>query len=64
MSEPRAFGTFLKDDGKILRSNTHLKWGESKQSIGAVIMLNPGSATLKSNGAWETFLNSSTKKVS
>ncbi|MCQ6281694.1 DUF6946 family protein [Bacillus sp. EB600] len=64
MNEPRAIGTFLKDDGKILRSKTRLQWGESKQSIGSVIMLNPGSATLKSNKEWVTFLNSSMKTVS
>ena len=65
MNEPkRSFGTLLKDDGKTLRSKTRLQWGESKQSIGSVIMLNPGSATLKSNKEWVTFLNSSMKTVS
>lgn len=44
MDQPQAFGTFVKRYGKIFRTSSYIQWGESRQSLGAVLMLNPGSA--------------------
>jgi len=46
MSNPKAYGTFIKRGNKIYRTSAYIQWGESEKSIGACLLLNPGSATL------------------
>ncbi|WP_224773325.1 hypothetical protein [Metabacillus idriensis] len=45
MNQPHAFGTFLKKKNLIFRESAYLQWGESEQSIGSFLLLNPGSAS-------------------
>lgn len=46
MSKPRAYGTFVKKRDNIYRTSAYIQWGDSEKSIGACLLLNPGSATL------------------
>jgi hypothetical protein len=38
-----AFGTFVKVDDKIFRTEVRLQWGDSDKLLCLLIMLNPGS---------------------
>lgn len=49
MNIPKVYGTFFKRRGKIYRKSTYIQWGNSEKSIGACLLLNPGSATLDKN---------------
>jgi hypothetical protein len=44
MNQPRAYGTFTKRGDHIFRTSAFIQWGDSEQSIGACLLLNPGSA--------------------
>jgi hypothetical protein len=46
MNEPRAYGSFVKRGANIYRTSAYIQWGNSDKSIGACLLLNPGSATL------------------
>ncbi|MCP8969946.1 hypothetical protein [Ectobacillus ponti] len=47
MSKPRAYGTFKMAGEYIYRTEAYIQWGESEESLGACLMLNPGSAVLE-----------------
>jgi hypothetical protein len=49
MSNPKAFGNFIKRGDIIYRTSAYIQWGESEKSIGSCLLLNPGSATLDNN---------------
>jgi hypothetical protein len=42
----QAFGTFIKRENNIYRTSAYIQWGDSTNSLGACLLLNPGSATL------------------
>jgi hypothetical protein len=42
----KAFGSFIKRDDNIYRTSAYLQWGDSTKSLGACLLLNPGSARL------------------
>ncbi|RYM04770.1 DUF1643 domain-containing protein [Sporolactobacillus sp. THM7-7] len=44
MTRPKAFGSFVLRHGKLFRTSAYIQWGKSSKSLGAVLMLNPGSA--------------------
>ena len=45
-TEPKAYGTFIKKGNYIFRTSAYLQWGDSEKSVGACLLLNPGSAKL------------------
>ncbi|MEJ6949380.1 hypothetical protein [Natronospora cellulosivora (SeqCode)] len=45
--EAKVYGTFIKKDGYIYRTDTYMQFGESDDIIGACVLCNPGSSTLK-----------------
>lgn len=47
MKEPTAYGHYRKKGDYIYRTSTYIQWGDSKQSIGACLLCNPGSAELE-----------------
>lgn len=42
----KAYGSFVKRDNHIFRTSAYLQWGDSADSLGACLLLNPGSAKL------------------
>lgn len=42
----KAFGSFVKQGSDVFRTAAYLQWGDSKESLGACLLLNPGSARL------------------
>lgn len=48
-NKPSAYGTFIKRGSNIYRTSAYIQWGNSVKSIGACLLLNPGSATLDNN---------------
>ncbi|GGL51551.1 DUF1643 domain-containing protein [Sporolactobacillus putidus] len=44
MNQAKAFGSFVLRHGKTFRTSAYMQWGKSKKSLGAALMLNPGSA--------------------
>ncbi|MBA2937036.1 hypothetical protein HZF08_01810 [Paenibacillus sp. CGMCC 1.16610] len=44
MNQPKAFGTFTKRGSHSFRTSAYIQWGISIKSIGAALLLNPGSA--------------------
>ncbi|MEK5419513.1 hypothetical protein [Paenibacillus sp. FSL L8-0708] len=44
MNHPKAYGTFIKRGENTYRTSAYIQWGSSEQSIGACLLLNPGSA--------------------
>lgn len=48
MNKPKAYGTFVKKGENIYRTSAYIQWGYSEKSIGACLLLNPGSATFDS----------------
>jgi hypothetical protein len=51
MNPPKAYGTFEKRGDNTFRTSAFIKWGESEKSIGACLLLNPGSANFDMNSA-------------
>ncbi|MDX8289115.1 hypothetical protein SLL00_04900 [Metabacillus indicus] len=49
MGGPKAHGTFVKRGSNIYRTSAYIQWGESDTSIGACLLLNPGSAALEND---------------
>ncbi|SOC23528.1 uncharacterized protein DUF1643 [Ureibacillus xyleni] len=47
MENVRAIATFQQIGEEVYRTNTYIQFGTSSQSLGAAVMLNPGSAQLK-----------------
>jgi hypothetical protein len=45
-SQVKAFGTFIKRENNIYRTSAYIQWGDSPKSLGACLLLNPGSAVL------------------
>lgn len=43
-----AWGTFIFKKSYVYRTSAYIQWGASKAPLGAVLMLNPGSASLHS----------------
>lgn len=48
MMMPTVYATFNKRDGIVFREETYIQWGNSAESIGTTLLLNPGSAALSS----------------
>lgn len=44
MNQPKAYGIFIKRGEHTFRTSAYIQWGQSKQSIGVCLLLNPGSA--------------------
>lgn len=44
MNQPKAYGTFTKRGDHTFRNSAYIQWGDSEESIGACLLLNPGSA--------------------
>jgi hypothetical protein len=44
MNQPKAYGSFIKRGENTFRTSAYIQFGESEQSIGACLLLNPGSA--------------------
>ena len=57
MNQPKTYGTFIKRGNNIYRTSAFIQWGDSYQSIGSCLLLNPGSAELDNN-----LMNSLSKK--
>jgi len=49
----KAVATFRQIGEEIYRTDTYIQFGTAKQSLGAVLMLNPGSADLKGEAKWQ-----------
>lgn len=49
IQQPRAYGIFVEKKNRLYRTEAYIEWGNSEEIIGTVIMLNPGSASLKMN---------------
>ncbi|WKB36113.1 hypothetical protein QS257_02230 [Terrilactibacillus sp. S3-3] len=49
MNQPKAFGSFMLRGGHAFRTSAYIQWGRSQESLGAVLMLNPGSAGFAAN---------------
>ncbi|MYL64185.1 hypothetical protein GLW07_12565 [Bacillus hwajinpoensis] len=47
MNKPTAYGSFKKAGGNIYRTSAYIQWGNSDKSLGACLLLNPGSAALE-----------------
>lgn len=52
--EHKVFGTFVKSDGYIYRTDTYIQFGKFKKIIGACVLCNPGSASLSDSSAQES----------
>lgn len=62
MNQPKAYGTFTKSGVHTYRTSAYIQWGESEESIGACLLLNPGSADFnKINPDLKETLNTSFK---
>lgn len=46
MGRVKAYGTFVRRNDNIYRTSAYIQWGDSEKSIGACLLLNPGSAAL------------------
>lgn len=44
MNQPKAFGSFMLRGSHMFRTSAYIQWRQSPASLGAVLMLNPGSA--------------------
>lgn len=53
----KAHGRFIKKDDFVYRTDTYLKFGESDQIIGACVLCNPGSSSLKNKTEEEYLIN-------
>ncbi|MGG0937001.1 hypothetical protein ABHN11_12935 [Brevibacillus centrosporus] len=62
MNQPKAYGTFIKRGDHTFRTSAYIQWGQSEKSIGACLLLNPGSADFnKINPVLMEMLNTSFK---
>lgn len=62
MNTPKVYGTFTKRGDHTFRTSAFIQWGESVKSIGACLLLNPGSADFsKINPDLKGILNTSFK---
>ena len=43
----KAVGTFIAGEEHTFRTEAYLKWGESEEPLGTILMLNPGASVLK-----------------
>ncbi|TSI02256.1 DUF1643 domain-containing protein [Lysinibacillus sp. BW-2-10] len=55
MVNVKAIATFQQIGNEIYRTNTYIQFGTSSQSLGAAVMLNPGSAELKGEARRKLF---------
>jgi len=53
MNKPKAYGSFVKRGENVFRTSAFIQWGDSETSIGACLLLNPGSATLDNELIYE-----------
>ncbi|MCK1997511.1 hypothetical protein MPH47_09805 [Psychrobacillus psychrodurans] len=53
MNKPKAYGSFVKRGENVFRTSAFIQWGDSEASIGACLLLNPGSATLDNELTYE-----------
>ncbi len=53
----KAIATFQLVGDEIYRTNTFLQFGTSRKSLGAVVMLNPGSSELQGEARKKLFMN-------
>lgn len=44
--EPIGNAVFINENGYIFRTEACLKWGKSSETLGTIIMLNPGESEL------------------
>ncbi|MBD8027988.1 DUF1643 domain-containing protein [Ureibacillus sp. Re31] len=59
MENVRAIATFQLIGEEVYRTNTFIQFGTSRKSLGAVVMLNPGSAHLKGEAKKKLIMNGS-----
>jgi hypothetical protein len=60
MNQPKAYGTFVRKGKHTYRKSAYIQWGDSEHSIGASLLLNPGSANFdKMDAKLITELNTS-----
>nr|WP_106782358.1 hypothetical protein [Lysinibacillus timonensis] len=57
MGNMKAIATFQLVGDEIYRTNTFLQFGTSRKSLGAVVMLNPGSSELQGEARKKLFMN-------
>lgn len=55
----KAIATFQLIGEEVYRTNTYIQFGSSRKSLGAVIMLNPGSADLQGEARKKLIMNGS-----
>ncbi|WP_233549514.1 DUF1643 domain-containing protein [Lysinibacillus yapensis] len=55
----KAIATFQLIGGEVYRTNTYLQFGASRESLGAVVMLNPGSSDLQGEARKKLIMNGS-----
>lgn len=59
MENVRAIATFQIIGEEVYRTNTFIQFGSSRKSLGAVVMLNPGSADLTGEARKKLIMNGS-----
>lgn len=59
MENIKAIATFQLIGEEIYRTNTYIQFGSSRQSLGAVVMLNPGSSSLQKEAQKKLMMNGS-----
>jgi len=55
----KAIATFQLIGEEVYRTNTYIQFGSSRKSLGAVVMLNPGSSELKGEARKKLIMNGS-----
>lgn len=55
----KAIATFQLIGEEVYRTNTYIQFGSSRRSLGAVVMLNPGSADLQGEARKKLIMNGS-----
>lgn len=59
MGSVKAIATFQLVGDEVYRTNTFLQFGSERKSLGAVVMLNPGSSELQGEARKQLFMNGS-----
>lgn len=59
MENVKAIATFQLIGEEVYRTNTFIQFGTSRKSLGAVVMLNPGSSNLKGEARKKLIMNGS-----
>ncbi len=59
MENVKAIATFQLIGEEVYRTNTYIQFGTSRKSLGAVVMLNPGSANLQGEARKRLIMNGS-----